>query len=425
MATRIISTSEKKTVIQIEVEWGSSMLSSEEKLQTALNEAGTQATGLLLERFDTDGRPIQFGSVAMTSKGKGERVYQTPYGEVKVARHIYQTSKGGKTFCPLEANARIVLSATPMFAKQLSHKYADLGAGRVTFDLEENHGRSIARSYVQDVSEMVAAVAQVTEETWSYAIPKQEEEVAAVSIGIDGTCMLTVADGWRQAMVGTIALHSASGERLHTVYVGATPEYGKDSFFDRMDSEIANTRKLFPDAVFVGIADGAKDNWPYLRKHTDRQLLDFFHASEYLTQVADAVFSRKKDERKAWLDDACHRLKHNKTGPAALLVEMEGFRSKHLGDERRDALEQSITYFRNQKKIMNYAEHVEKNLPIGSGITEAACKLIVKQRLCNSGMRWKEDGAAAVLTLRTLSYTTGRWEQFWQKIDATGLPQAA
>jgi hypothetical protein len=32
---------------------------------------------------------------------------------------------------------------------------------------------------------------------------------------------------------------------------------------------------------------------------------------------------------------------------------------------------------------MDYAEHIEKNHSIGSGITEAACKVIVKQRLCD------------------------------------------
>jgi len=29
-----------------------------------------------------------------------------------------------------------------------------------------------------------------------------------------------------------------------------------------------------------------------------------------------------------------------------------------------------------------------------SGVTEAACKTVIKQRLCCSGMRWKEAGAA-------------------------------
>ena len=74
---------------------------------------------------------------------------------------------------------------------------------------------------------------------------------------------------------------------------------------------------------------------------------------------------------------------------------------------------------------MKYAEHLSQNLPLGSGVTEAACKTIVKQRLCCSGMKWKEAGAAVVLSLRTLSHSCGRWEEFWQKIDQYGFPVVA
>jgi hypothetical protein len=66
-----------------------------------------------------------------------------------------------------------------------------------------------------------------------------------------------------------------------------------------------------------------------------------------------------------------------------------------------------------------------RDIPIGSGVTEAACKVLVKQRLCGSGMRWTESGAAAVLAVRCLTYTAGRWSQFWGRIDRDGYPVAA
>ncbi len=75
---------------------------------------------------------------------------------------------------------------------------------------------------------------------------------------------------------------------------------------------------------------------------------------------------------------------------------------------------------------MHYASRVAANEPIGSGVTEAACKVIVKQRLCGSWMKWtEEDGSAVVLSLRTLSYTPERWAQFWSKVDRWGFPVAA
>ena len=61
-----------------------------------------------------------------------------------------------------------------------------------------------------------------------------------------------------------------------------------------------------------------------------------------------------------------------------------------------------------------------EGLPIGSGVTEAAYKTLVKQRLCDSGMRWKTKGAGIDLSLRALTQTAGRWAQFWQKIDHFG-----
>ena len=88
-------------------------------------------------------------------------------------------------------------------------------------------------------------------------------------------------------------------------------------------------------------------------------------------------------------------------------------------------VESTITYFTNNKDKMKYAQSVKKNLPIGSGVTEAACKVIVKQRLCGSAMKWKEKGAAAVLNLRCINYSAGRWQQFWEKINQFGLPVAA
>jgi hypothetical protein len=305
---------------------------------------------------------------------------------------------------------------------QLAHKYGEQSAIRVREDLRLNHNRVIAKAYIQTVADAVAAVAMVKEEQWSYQVPELEADVTTIGIGIDGTCLLMSHEGWREAMVGTISLYDYAGERLHTTYIGATPEYGKKTFLQRMSAEIAKVSAIFPKALKVGVADGAKTNWSFLTKHTSRQILDFYHAAEYLTQVADAQFARDSRGRKQWLDDTCTRLKHDLAGPQILIEQMQGFLSGHLLPGERAKIKAALTYFQNQQQLMKYAEHLEQNLPLGSGVTEAACKTIVKQRLCCSGMKWKEAGAAIVLSLRTLSHTRGRWEQFWQKIDSYGFP---
>ncbi|WP_020466991.1 hypothetical protein [Singulisphaera acidiphila] len=87
----------------------------------------------------------------------------------------------------------------------------------------------------------------------------------------------------------------------------------------------------------------------------------------------------------------------------------------------------AITYFANQSTAgrMDYSSRVAANEPIGSGVTEAACEVIVKQRLCGSGMKWTEGGSAVVLSLWALSYPPERWAQFWSKVDRWGFPVAA
>ena len=81
----------------------------------------------------------------------------------------------------------------------------------------------------------------------------------------------------------------------------------------------------------------------------------------------------------------------------------------------------AIRYFENHLPLMKYWAHVQGNLSMGSGVTEAACKTLVKQRLCGSGMRWKDTGIKVVLSLRALVQTPGRWSQFWEKVEQYGV----
>ena len=428
LCAEIIFRSEQAFTIQISIPYLDSMLKSEEIIQHQLNKAGVQATQEVLSRFDTDGAPIQHGATTFFSKGKEPKAYQTPYGPAVVDRHVYQTAKGGKTFCPLEHDARIIITSTPKFAKMVSSKYSDLGGSRVQTDLKENHARAVARSYIQNVAEAVGAVVEAKEDKWKYPTPPIDKKVGSIAIGMDGTTMLLCQDGYREAMVGTIALYDKAGNRQHTHYLAATPEHGKERFLARLESEIAHIKADFPDANYVGLADGAKCNWTFLKQHTDTQTIDFWHATEYLAKAAGAMFRGKRQvQAKAeWLDQACHKLKHTVGGATRLFNEMKAFdEHNELPQPQKEPLESAITYFGNNKSKMTYAKNLKRNLPIGSGVTEAACKVIVKQRMCGSAMKWKEKGAAAVLRLRCLNYSNGRWDQFWDKVNQYGLPMAA
>jgi hypothetical protein len=424
MPAKIVERQENTVTIEISIPLSRSMLDTEEAIQKTLNEAGILATGEALKQFDTDGSPLLLGSTRWTSKGSEPKAYQTPYGEVSVARHVYQTGEGGATFCPLEQEARIILTSTPRFAMQISHKYGEGPAARVVRDLTVNHGRPVADSFVQNTAAAVATVVQAKEEQWHYSTPKLTEPISTISIGVDGTCMFVVDDGQRQAMVGTISLYDKQGERQHTIYVAATPQYGKETFYQRMSREIEHTRGLFPQAMLSAVADGSEDNWTFTRQYTQDECVDFCHASAYLDWVAKAVHPRSPMARLEWLEDRRHKLKHEKGYAKKLLAEMGSLPATALSESVQEELAKAKTYFSNHHQQMKYAERVKAKLPIGSGVTEAACKTLVKMRMCRGGAKWKEEGARAVLSLRTLIYTEGRWEQFWAKIDRYGFPIA-
>ena len=422
MSAKLIRVEGRTVKIELTIELSESMLDSEIKIQEGLNEAGCIAAREALRHFDRDGSAIEMGGKMWRTKGQQAKAYQTAYGEVVVERHIYQSAGGGKTYCPMEKEARIVVTSTPMFAKQISSKIAYGAAREVQRDLRENHGREVALSYIQRLSEAVGSIVQAKEESENYAPPEMDSKITTVGIGLDGTCMLMCEEGWREAMVGTISLYDGEGERQHTIYLGATPEYGKQRFLERLEREIQQTKARYPSATYVGIADGAESNWKFLNQHTEEQILDFYHASGYLGIVAEVLYPKQLIAQKEWLKDSCHQLKHE-LGTAQKLYDQ--MLQLIVAEENiMEKLQASITYFRNHLSQMQYSQFRQKHYPIGSGVTEAACKTLIKQRLCCSGMRWKEKGASIILSLRALILTSTRWEQFWDKLNQYGFPVA-
>lgn len=424
MTAQVLSSGNQETQILITIQHGNSMLDFEDSVQTSLNQAGVLGVEKQLEYMDTDGSPIKVGGIHMTSKRKKEpKVYETSWGPIKMSRYVYQSNQGGETFCPLDQRARIIVNSTPAFARMVSWKYAQMAAPQVEEDLRQNHGRNSSRSTLRDLADVVAGIAQIKEEKWVYDIPELSKPVKTVAIGLDGANLLYY-EGYRIAMCGTISLYDDEGERLHTLYCAEAPEYGKQTFMNRFTGEIQKIKEKFPDAVYVGIADGAADNWTFLEPFTSVQVLDFYHVSEYVADAAESLYPGKKatQEKHAWLKQKLHDLKHEEGAAKKLRRELE---QASPGNNRTASLEKLIkarTYFKNHCHQMIYPEARERNLPIGSGVTEAACKSLVKQRMCRSGMRWKEQGASMLLTLRALVCSSGQWDAFWSKMNRYGFP---
>ena len=295
----------------------------------------------------------------------------------------------------------------------------------VVCDLLENHGRQISRDYVQSLSNELGKEIGNSESRWTYSLPKEVlSKTQVVGIGRDGTTTHIRADGYRETMSGTISFYDKEGIRLHTVYQAQAPEYGKSTFDKRFSKRIEEVKAQFyatktkdKSIQYVGLADGAKDNWTFLEKHVDTSILDFWHACEYLTLASKNV-SKSVYLQKQWLIAAKAKLQNDTEGAQGLLKEMKGFIKKRgFSKSAKEGLNRAITYFKNHHHQMSYDLYKKQNYPIGSGVTEAACKVIVKQRLSCSGMSWKINSAQNVLNIRALRYSNGEWKQFWNNVD--------
>ncbi|MBO9484767.1 ISKra4 family transposase, partial [Salinisphaera sp. G21_0] len=307
MPASVISSQPKSIVLQIEVSIDSdNMLTLEESLQRALNDAGQLGTQELLKSFEPCNKePIVVNQQKWNYKGKVLKHYETLYGSVPMERSVYQGVRGGSTLAPIDLRAGIVGSATPKFAKSLAWKYSQMPAPAVKEDFEINHQRTLSNSYIKHLSDRVGVLIEDEKDTL-YHLPPLKEPVETIAIGLDGTCMLLCEKGWREAMCGTLSLYSAEGDRLHTIYIASAPEYGKQSFLSKLNEEIAALKRIYPQVTYIGVADGAKENWRYLKQHTSGQILDFFHASEYLAGAAEALFPTSKTKRTHWLEDRLH-----------------------------------------------------------------------------------------------------------------------
>jgi len=434
-----------RTEVEVHVPAGTSMLEAEERLMVEVNKAGAGLTGQLLDSMDADGKGLTRGGRNFTAKRNKEvRHVETPYGCTVVERWAYQSSLGGVCHYPLDEAASLIGAATPKFAQMVSRKLVELPAAEVVRDLRANHARSVTVDFVQRLTGLVGALAEAAVPAGNAASLPPPQEVAMVSVGVDGACVLmgqraeeaAAPDGrkerqreWRVAMVGAITLYDAAGERLGSIYAATAPpedkSEGKSAFWALMDRELAAVKKRYPQACYTGLSDGAADFVPWLRGHTDKLVLDFYHASGYVC-AASGAFAHEvpagEDAATWWAQEACSHLKHREGAAAGLLAIFdERLKSKRrIAAADREAVEKAATYFRNNLERMDYASYSAQGLPIGSGVTEAGCKLLVKKRLCGPGMTWGFKMAGHILKLRALAHSTGeRWAGLWRTILTT------
>lgn len=162
----------------------------------------------------------------------------------------------------------------------------------------------------------------------------------------------------------------------------------------------------------IVLGDGANWIWNRItamfssRKTTE--ILDFYHAGEYIWDAGKAIFGEETDETKQWAEKYSHALKHK--GPAVVSQELHAL--SLTSKTTPDPLMRAITYFENQSPRMNYPSYVKRRLQIGSGSAESGVQQVVGVRANQPGMRWNAEHAEAVAHVRA-AILSNRWDDFW------------
>jgi hypothetical protein len=164
----------------------------------------------------------------------------------------------------------------------------------------------------------------------------------------------------------------------------------------------------------IALSDGGSGLESFFKRFFPKAvcILDFYHAKEHLVLLAQALHGDNEPARQTWLDDVCHRLKHE--GGPTVRRWLEQLDLENTPAAVREVHRQQVQYFRNHEHRMDYPTYLRNGWQIGSGPVESACKTVVGNRLKGGGMRWGEDGADAVCHLRALYLSEPCcWDSFW------------
>ena len=163
-----------------------------------------------------------------------------------------------------------------------------------------------------------------------------------------------------------------------------------------------------PTEYFENVLESMEDPRHSGRRLTWMRIVDFYHVCEYLAKLAQALFANARTSR-AWLKRMRHWLKHDYNAISRILHSAVKHHSQRvLSAAKEEAYQKAYNYLNTHKEWMDYCAYRRQGFPIGSGVTEAACKTVFTQRFKESGMTWKLEGGQTILVLR-LAQLSGVW----------------
>lgn len=407
-----------------------------------------------LRRYDVNAAEVLVDGVPYQRSVASSETYVSAAGPVTVTRHLYRPAgRSTKSICPLELRAGMVGGLwTPRAARQGMFVMAHLTPREGATLFAELGGMQPSASTLDRLPKTLTVRWEAHRERWEAALRASETvsaEATVIAISLDGVMNPMAALAlqetdepvppeptasapsrprhYREAGCGTVSLYNDEGERLSTVRYGRMPERKKATLCGQLQAECQSILALRPTLKVVKLADGAEDNWRFLdaldlglpevalARVEQIAIVDFYHAAEHLGHACDVIWGTQSVQSKAEFARLRTLLKEDDGGVDKVINRLR-YRASGMRGRKREELEKELTYFRNQRWRMRYAQYRRANLPIGSGVVEAACKTLVTQRLKRSGMRWGMAGGQAILTFRSV-IQSGRWERAWALVS--------
>jgi hypothetical protein len=371
------------------------------------------------------------------------QTYMTSAGEVVVERTLYKdrTDKESRAVSPMELSLGIVsdfwtpraahqalwvvTQMTPKKAEELFARVENMQPSKSSLD---RLPKRLAERWEPERESFEQALREgltIPEGTVSLAVsldgvlaPMEETEVTQRRIEAADEGRVTKGPlGYREVGCATASFCDDKGDLLGAIRMARAPEAKKVTLKASLAKEVRNILQAQPTLKLVKIADGVADNWDFLSTELPQgeEAIDFFHAGEHLHEAIAAAYGDGTRETQYRYETLREALRDEEGGVGKVIRALRRLSIKH---PRREKIRRAVEYFRVHRARMQYATLTQKGLMIGSGVVEAACKTLVTQRLKNSGMRWSQGGAQAILTPRGWDQSE-RFDQAWALLAAT------
>jgi hypothetical protein len=420
----------------------------ETRLQELLRELGriiVEWTFNHLEPHDRKGLPAQIESGGTWYRRRGKtpnRKVATTFGTITLWRMLYQDVHGVEpSIFPLEIRLGLEAGrATPALAERAAHAAVTLSQDAVLAALRHDQG---VRWSVSTLRAVIAAVATGMEARrqgaqvdrllcWLEQADRSSGcRKPVLAVGRDGLMLPMRGQAcYREGATATISAYDRKGRRLGTVYLGRMPEPGQGTLSGQLTALIEAVLRgragLMPRLAYI--TDGGNHQTQYFRRVLRRMsdphrlgrrlrwqwVIDYYHASEYITKLAEALFSDAR-EGSSWARKMGRWLKRKPRGIYRVLRSAAAIRRRRIivSAAKREQYRTAYAYLRKRMRWLNYSGYRGDHLPIGSGVTEAACKTVFTQRLKQSGMTWEVEGGQSIVDLRVI-HLSGVWSEVYQ-----------